>query len=385
MQSEFKKLKKEIKDFIYKIAKKKYGEEIAKNIKTKLQNINGKTGQYYVPKELFQKRTSRSNRVIIPWKDVKDNNLTLEHLETFKGGVVVEFVNNDYWNENEKNNELFNELKSKLGSDESVSSMISIRNEDGVSASNKQREAFKKLNQENFYKKGNFIRRKTNISKDVNKGNDKIEGFIFVSIKGGQQDTIESHKGKEEKIFNPACEYASEKVVDDIEMVLNYFVLKSINENILSEEEKKDLQSLLDNSKKYLEERIYNVIDLKKNKPIFKGSLWDYVSNHPSLSFSDGKFLIDPIQVERIDLEDFGIPDKGNLKNIDLSHDEAVNKNRFYWDKENEQILSPTNPINVFWQRHYSNMLQQNFTLEEFFEKERERVKKREKILKKRK
>ena len=51
-----------------------------------------KTGRYSVPEKLFQKRTSRQNRVLIPWKTIEQNNITIEQLETFYGGVCVEFV-----------------------------------------------------------------------------------------------------------------------------------------------------------------------------------------------------------------------------------------------------------------------------------------------------
>ncbi|NLX69020.1 MAG: hypothetical protein GXZ12_06295, partial [Clostridiaceae bacterium] len=47
-----------------------FGVSKTDNITTKLSNVCGKTGQYYVPGELFQKRTARKNRAIIMWKTV---------------------------------------------------------------------------------------------------------------------------------------------------------------------------------------------------------------------------------------------------------------------------------------------------------------------------
>jgi len=102
-------------------------DEEKHNIKEKLKNICGKTGQYNVPDQLYQKRTSRSNRALISWKTVEKNNLTLPQLETFSGGVVVEFINEDYFKKDGNPKSLFNVLKKRLGSDEIVSSMISIR------------------------------------------------------------------------------------------------------------------------------------------------------------------------------------------------------------------------------------------------------------------
>ena len=68
-------------------------------INEKFNNISGKTGGYFVPDTLFQKRTPRKNRVLIPYEHVIKNNFTYSMLEKFSGGVAVEFVNNDFFNE----------------------------------------------------------------------------------------------------------------------------------------------------------------------------------------------------------------------------------------------------------------------------------------------
>ena len=184
----------------------KFLSTYGKNIRTKLNNICGKTGQYYVPYELYSKRTSRSNRVLLPWKTIKNNNLNIEQLKTFYGGVVVEFVNEDYFLEQNNSNPVFLELKNKIGSDDIISSMISIRTENGNSSSQVQRKYFIQLlqdtivnyngqkiiiNEHNY--KNYVIRRKNNRIKG--KGNEYWDGFLYISIKGGQQDTIESHEG----------------------------------------------------------------------------------------------------------------------------------------------------------------------------------------------
>lgn len=100
-----------------------YGE----NIRTKFSNICNKTGMYNVPEELFQKRTPRKNRVLISWKTVKKNNLNIEKLESFENGVVVEFMNNDYLDDDNQNDPVFIELKNRLGSNKNVSSIITFR------------------------------------------------------------------------------------------------------------------------------------------------------------------------------------------------------------------------------------------------------------------
>ena len=116
---------------------------------SKFKNICGKTGQYDVPDELFQKRTSRSNRVLIPWQTVKSNKLTIDDLEKFEGGVAVEFVNKDYFEEmrQTEENPIFSILKNRLGSDDTVSAIISIRSQGGSASSSVQREAYELMKQ----------------------------------------------------------------------------------------------------------------------------------------------------------------------------------------------------------------------------------------------
>ena len=175
--------KKEIKNEVFNFLSL-FGE----NIKTKLSNICGKTGQYDVPSELFQKRTSRANRILISWKDVIKNNLTLEQLNTISGGVVVEFRNNDFFEPSNREIDLFNYLVEHLGSDNVVSSMISIRSEAGSSSSSLQRECFEKLtnNLEVSYKNARITITADNYKEfsikrlsSNGKGNDNWERFFI--------------------------------------------------------------------------------------------------------------------------------------------------------------------------------------------------------------
>lgn len=92
---------------------------------------------------------------------------------------------------------------------------------------------------------------------------------------------------------------------------------------------------------------------------------------------AEGK-LYDPIQVEEINIRDFK-----EDKIIDLTHNEAVNLAKYYWDNEKKCVLTPARPTNVFWSKHLSNMMQQDFTLEEYFKREEEIVRKRKELLKK--
>ncbi len=350
-------------------------------IDVKLENVCGKTGPYYVPKALFTERTKRNNRVLLPWKSVVSNNLTYEQLNTFENGVVVEFLNNDYFIESNRNNPLFNLLRDKLGSDENVSSIISIHTEEGSSSSAVPRSAFSKLidNTECFYKGEhvivtednyrNYILRKLTgpREKHSNEGNDKWDGFIFVSIRGGQQDVLETHGGNGITLFNPACEYASEDVSLDINLVVSYYILKSITDDLHG------LQQLIHE----LEECL---VQINYDSDAYTGNLLDRCKANYSLSLVDNQ-LTDPIQLKQIHVEHFAKETERDDNSIDLTHLDSVNNDRFYWDRIHECLLSPARPDNLFWSFHLSNMMQQNFTLDEFFVLERQRVERRIEIL----
>lgn len=349
-------------------------------IRTKFSNISGKTGQYDVPTELFQKRTNRKNRVLISWKTVRKNNFTIEQLKSFSGGVAVEFVNEDFFEEENQSNPVFVELKNRLGSDDIVSSIITIRSESGSSSSFVQRKAFEKLvsNTKVLYKGAEVI---ININNYKNfgirqtasggMGNEKWTGFLFVSIKGGQQDVIESHSDTQ-TIFNPACEYANESISCDLDLTMAYFAMLSVSSIELSETQKEVYEELF--------EILQNTLkSINYNHSTFCGNLLDYCQNHPSAKLISGK-LYDPIQVEEISIMDFAVDNKEDPRNLDFTHDEAVNKNNYYWDSANNCILSPARPTNVFWSKHLSNMMQQNFSLDEYFKHEDE-ISNRRKLL----
>ena len=90
--------------------------------------------------------------------------------------------------------------------------------------------------------------------------------------------------------------------------------------------------------------------------------------------------LTDPIQLKRINIEDFNSENRTS-DSIDFTHSEAVNLERYYWDNIKNCILTPARPTNIFWSFHLSNMMQQDFTLEEYFNYEQERFMKRQELL----
>lgn len=363
----------------FNMFKKVLDDEIKFNsMKTKFTNINGKTGSYNVPLNLFQQRTRRNSRVLIEWKAVMNNRLTIDDLSLFEGDVVVAFINNDYFGESDVQfKELFIKLKERLGSDEKVSSMILIKSEDGNPSSKVQREAYEKLVVEFPDYKDHLIRRDPNV-KYSGKGNNVFKGFIYYDIRGGQQNMIYSHEGIDSpNLFNPAIEYASTEVCLDIDLTLHYFALKSIPF------EKRDTE--FDNLIIEFKSKLNQIIHPQISDDEKYDSLYDYCENHPSLKIGDldtHKQLYDPIQFEKIFIEDFSVKTISEIENLDLSHNTPVNFERFHVDQVNNEILSASRPTNLFWSRHLSNMMQQNSTLSQYFKRQEELVNLRNKYLK---
>lgn len=331
----------------------------------KFKNLNGKTGQYDVPDILFQKRTSRSNRVLLRWKIIEQNNISIEHLKTFYGGVCVEFVNEDLFNIKNQKKEIFNYLVSKIGSDERISAMLSFRNEDGDSGATISREYYSNFVSESSTK---YLPIKRKYKKKFcGKGDNSVwEGNLFYSIKGGSQESFESHEGLEEPmLFNPAVEYANEKVCLDIDITMSYFALHCFD---LPRNEIDNFEDLIQKIENFLKARVY-----------YDGNLFDYCKNHYSLSLGNG-YLIDPIQLNPMSISDFKTSGLENSSVV--CHNEAANKNIFYFDEIQNFILTPARPNNFFWSKHLSNMMQQNYNLDEYFEEEEKRYLKRKMAIK---
>lgn len=370
----------------------------------KVKNIEQKTGRYDVPTELFQQRTSRTGRVLISLSTVIKNKLTIKNLEYFEGGVVVEFVNDDYLDYLEKRSEspVASELLNRIGSDDKVSSMISFRGIDGRSSGalpKRSYEAFlehwksnpilvkgsnihpefetedqEKLKFENY----RIIRKDDGTKLDnINNGNDKWEGFLYVSVKGGDKETISSHSldKKDRKrcyLFNPAREYANEEVCNDILLVLLYLIMHSFDLG-----DREENSELLKEIEDQLKETAYKETE---NEDTF--TLFDYCKEKLNCIKDDD--LVDPLTKEEIKFEYFAYnigktetlnlgTDESPFKvdwdcSIDVAHREAAKFQKFYVDDIRKTILTAARPTNLFWAFHTSNMIQQNFTMEELLD-----------------
>ena len=364
-------------------------------IEEKFKNLTGKTSMGSVPEILWQKRMSKINRVLIPLKTVIKSGFTYDQLKSFYGSVCVEFVNDDYFNPDFQNLPIFNELKELIDIDGScrvgngkISAIISFRTEDGDSGAALPRDSYLSFIQQNPFELIPITRNEDVINnllpnEGIGWGNNRLwKGNAFWSIKGGSQQGEESHPAGSPNtaLFNPAIDYANPHVCLDIVVTMSFFAMHchDIPVDRLTNigQENLDFASLKDRVESYLRTRRYQ----EGNRNI---SLYDYCMQHDTLTMDRQNFLIDPIQFKRININWFSPEsnDSGTENEMELCHNESVNNDKFYFDNEHNFILTPQRPTNLFWATSNSNMMQQNYTLNNFWDRMDDFVAKRRDIL----
>ena len=336
-------------------------KDLPGSLQTKLKNINKASADEAIP--CTTKRISQTSREFIPYKIVKNNNITLHQLQTKINGVVVGLTYDVYESlrDNANKNELDLYLFENIGSDNIVSSIVYIMKEGGDSGSGPQREMLKKLkleiaknNWQPITMNGTFEHGKKHI------GNKNWQGHYYYNICGGAQERFESWTDKEPQIFTTYKNHMNDnRVVDDVKACLIYQLLhvSDITNYIKKKAEVDNFKTLLGN---YLKTKIYmgqNCIELINNLNVI----------------SKGGYLVSPILCKNLSIEDFVIK-----KAINISHNEAVCKNKIYWCENNKILLSDYRPGNLFWDLKIGNMQQQDFTIEEYWEDHHRRTRLRE-------
>lgn len=318
-------------------------KQLPKTIQTKIKNIN----KARVEGPCSTKRVSQSSRVSIPYDMVKG--FTVNQISTYEAGVVIRLPYDIYEDIRDKpeRNELEEYLLHNIGSNNNVSAFICIMNEDGYSGSTDLRLQFEKFEKEQKIKDWTPIKR-INGGKNINKGNDKWEGHYYYKISGGQQTSILSHpQDKKDQMFTTYKGFMSNsKVITDVKACLIYSLLHCHDMCKLISNE------LLVKYKQSLEDYLRNTNYMGKSC---------YELTRALGTIKNGE-LYSPIGCERLSVNMF---ETENM--INISHNEAVCKNKIYFCEDNHIMLSDYRPGNLFWDTNLSNMQQQDFTIEEYW------------------
>lgn len=349
---------------------KQLSKQLSKNLKTKIENIN-KAG---VDCPCSSQRISQASRIIIPYNIVIKNNITLEELETHTQGITVELPFKEY--KKIKNSKLICELESYLlnniGGDDTVSCIITIRGESGYSGSTELREQYKEFEIVAKEQKWGPIIRKKEIeikSGQTYIGNEKWCGHYYYDISGGEQDTFESHKNEtrvDYQIFTTHKGFmANENVVTDIKSALIYQMIHchDITKYI-------PLEKLIEYKKTY-SEYLKNICYLGEN-------VYEFIHNAENSIIINEKLMC-PITEEMISIEQFNKTDNQAEDCLQISHNEACNKQKIYFDETINCLVSDYRPTNLFWGTKLGNMQQQSFTIKEYWINQQERINRRNK------
>jgi len=354
---------KAVKGIIGAIIKK-----FPKNIQTKLKNIN-KAGQCDV---CTTKRVSQNSRILLPYYIIRKSGLTLDQLKTYTNGVVIEVPFREYERIRKSsvgNDELDEYIINNIGGETSnpVAAIVTIGKEGGYSGSSVQREDLVRLKNEivvRGWEPVAYNPEKTMKGKK-NKGNANWSGHYYYKISGGSQQSFKSHPNKEPQIFTTHKGFMStDKIIVDVMTSLVWQILHifDIDKFIPTEDALKYKQILED----YL-----------KNTTYLGKSCYDSMKKLENVR---GGKLISPITQKEISINAF---DKetvdGGYKDeiVDISHDDAVNKNNIRFCPENNVMLSDYFPGNLFWDTHLGNMQQQSFTVKEYWAEMEQRNTKR--------
>jgi len=362
-----------INTFINKILGK-----VSPSIRTKLNNVTGKCGTGAI---LTQKRTGRNSRVVIPYCVLMRNPqiCSKEALNKFDAGVVVMLENNDYEDVSAKTDDLSVYLIQQIGSDDKVSCVVVICSTQGYSGSSAARACLERL-KPIFEEKGwTPVKRKPTAvdesessesdageepeksgtvgRNNIGRGNDKWQGHYYYDVSGGEQVTHRSHSGsgKEHQLFNMYHDYATTNACDEMKAHLVYLLLHC--HDIGTQISEDDLSAFKARLREHLESVEYDTGKLIDN-PLIKQNI--------RFSVEHGKdILYCPITVLPISVSWFEIQRKDDNR-IELSHNEAVDKKRLYYDQKTQTILTAARATNLFWARNKGNMKQQDLTIDEY-------------------
>jgi hypothetical protein len=90
------------------------------------------------------------------------------------------------------------------------------------------------------------------------------------------------------------------------------------------------------------------------------------------LKYKNGKkILICPLTDNKISIHQFEINDDECLESIQVCHEEAVSKEKIYFDETRGYIITARRPQNLFWGTKRGNMQQQELTIDELWAEKR--------------
>ncbi len=354
-------LKHEAKQMLSKLLSKGIKQLFPPTTVQKIKNNNGKCGTKSI---LSTARTTCSGRCVIPYKVVMNSSCNDEiKLRTIQEGCVINLTNEDYFSVKEKDDNFSKYLIEEIGGDKIVSSMVSAMSVNGDSGSSHALKYFKLLQFEIEKYSWFPLRRKPEYVNDngkydslVTSGNDKIHGHYYVDVSGGNNKNKKNKENKKEhQCFIEYYDYANKEVASHIDINMAYYILHCFDIEIRLP------PSTIDEMKKVFEAFL-------KDTYYDDGCLYDSPLMRKCLKYKNGKkILVCPLTDNKISIHHFEINDDDCLESIQVCHEEAVSKEKIYFDETRRYIVTARRPQNLFWGTKRGNMQQQELTIDELW------------------
>lgn len=313
-------------------------------IQTKLNNINKAPVGDICP----AKRINNSARIIIPYDIVKKNNLSIDDLSKFDSGVIVALMNDTYFKIKDSLDPFDKYLIENIGGDKKVSSLITIKNNEGTSSSHEEMKILSKMKEEIEKNRWIPVQRKAGkiLHGTTYVGNDKWKGEYWYDVKGGDNKGSESSHTEQPQLFNGYQRAMNEHTIIVVQANLLFQMLHFPG----IEEYVPDYKKYIKDYELLLDEITYDECNLLKyNKQFIR----------------DGVYIC-PLNVTPITMDDFKIKHNQHDRYIQICHNEAAAKKKIYIDNCTGEFLTDYRPTNLFWGTRVGNMGQQNMTISEY-------------------
>jgi len=324
-------------------------------VKTKIKNITGKAR---VASLCGGARIAKHSRFTIPYRQL--GSVTLDDLRTINNGVVVVLENGDYFNIQHSSSPLDKYLLENIGGDKTVSAIVAFRSVGGTSSSAATMKIYEKMKPIIEEQKWIPVERISPATIPHGKtyiGNDKWKGHYYVNICGGSnKKKVQTHCAENGalpakfQLFNCVGGYMNSAVGIHLTSSMLYMLLFSTD--IISETDLKE-DSLATFKKEYeslLAKVCYD-----------SGSVLVWCNR-----FIRGGQLICPLDGTPIPFKYFNITASKDHNYMQLCHNEAASKKRYFQDQTINIFMGDHRPNNLFWGTHQGNMEQQDMTIEEY-------------------
>ena len=304
----------------------------------------------------YTQRVSRSCLTIIPYPLIVKNNLTIAQLETFTNGVCIQINWNCFKSMYDKSqrSKLEEYCVTHVGSDAHVSCVVTLFSKETEGSASSQSlvhlNEFQKFIKEQRWRptrrKSNKFKRGTN-----NKGNDKWCGHYMYQVQGGSNtNNACSHSKKDASVglFTIHKGFATDEIMEWTRATLLWQFLH------IKELDTVFTQAEIETNKRKYEEALSTKMYFGKTCL----ELIDSISSTQKI-IRDG-YLFNIIDQKHLTIDDFD--------SLEVTHNEAVSKEKLYFDETTQLLLSDFRPGNVFLCHKTSNMRQQELTVDEWIE-----------------